>query len=92
MKGGALISSTYGPFGQDVDTLVTVLRHLWVCDSRNFVESPYTAPVEFNESVYSDTKALRIGFYTDNSYFVVKNFDFVSYQGRVAPRHSFFCR
>ncbi len=71
IKGGGIIGPSLGPMARDVDSLVTVLRHIWSPGSLNYLRDAYTAPLTFQGEPFCGTKKLRIGYYTDNGYFQV---------------------
>ena len=65
-----IIHNSHGPMGRCVEDLILVLDAWW--QPELFEDDSLVAPMKFNYDLYNDTytrKNLRIGFYTDDSFF-----------------------
>uniref|UniRef100_A0AC34RN52 Amidase domain-containing protein n=1 Tax=Panagrolaimus sp. JU765 TaxID=591449 RepID=A0AC34RN52_9BILA len=65
VPGRPMVKCSEGPLGQNVDICVKILSSLM--DEQKY--DPTIAPIRWRDSVFHDTKKLKIGFYTDDDWF-----------------------
>ncbi|XP_052232987.1 vitamin D3 hydroxylase-associated protein-like [Dreissena polymorpha] len=65
-KGQTLISGAVGPMSRDFDGILESLKHC--LSDLHFALDPQVAPLKFNDSIFSSTQPLRVGFYDYDGY------------------------
>ncbi|KAM4045150.1 vitamin D3 hydroxylase-associated protein-like [Anomaloglossus baeobatrachus] len=68
VEGMTAVPLCIGPMARDVDSLVLSMRALW-CDELFQLDSS-VPPIHFNEKTFCSAAPLRIGYYSEDGYFL----------------------